>query len=54
MPLAGILSAREQWSNADFRLYLLTFSRAAIICDSTVIPMTISSKDHLYLMSQMM
>ena len=53
MPLAGIQSAREQWSNADFRLYLLTFSRAAIICDSTVIPMTIPSKDHLYLMSQM-
>ena len=54
MPLEGILSAREQWSNDDFRLYLLTFSRAAIVCDSTVIPMTISIKDHLYLMSQMM
>ena len=34
-------------------LYLLMFTKAAIVCDSTVIPMTISSKDHLYLMSQM-
>ena len=54
MPLAGILSAREQWSNADFWLYLLTFTRAAIVCDSTVIPMTIPSKEHLFLRSYMM
>ena len=53
MPLAGILSIREQWSNADFRLYLLTFTKAAIVCDSTVIPMTIPSKEHLFLRSYM-
>ena len=48
MPLVGILSGREQWSNADFRLYLLTFTKAATVCDSTVIPMTIPSKEHLF------
>ena len=45
---AGILSAQEQWSNDDFRLYLLTFTKAATVCDSTVIPMTIPSKQHLF------
>ena len=49
MPLAEILSAWEQRSNADFRLYLLTFTKAAVVCDSTVIPMTIPSKEHLFL-----
>ena len=39
MPLAGILSGREQRSNADFRLYLLMFTKAATVCDSTEIPM---------------
>ena len=29
---------------ADFRLYLLTFTKAANVCDSTVTPMTISCK----------
>ena len=54
MPLAGFLSGREQRSNADFRLYLLTFTKAATVCDSTVIPMTIPSKQHLFLRSYMM
>ena len=53
MPLAGILSGREQRSNADFRLYLLTFTKAATVCDSTVIPMTIPSKEHLFQRSYM-
>ena len=54
MPLEGILSGREQRSNADFRLYLLTFTKAAAtVCDSTVIPMTIPSKEHLFLRSYM-
>ena len=48
MPLAEILSAWEQRSNADFRLYLLTFTKAAVVCDSTVIPMTIPSKEHMF------
>ena len=43
MPLAGVLSGREQRSNADFRLYLLTFTKAATVCDSTVILETIPS-----------
>ena len=43
MPLAGILSGQEQRSNADFRLYLLTFTKAATVCDSTVILETIPS-----------
>ena len=30
-------------------LYLLTFTKAAVVCDSTVIPMTIPSKEHLFL-----
>ena len=51
MPLAGFLSGREQRSNADFRLYLLTFTKAATVRDSTVIPMTIPSKEHLFLRS---
>ena len=53
MPLAGILSGREQWSNADFRLYLLTFTKAATVCDSTVTPMTIPSKEHFFQRSYM-
>ena len=53
MPLAGILSGREQPSNAYSRLYLLTFTKAATVCDSTVIPMTIPSKEHLFLRSYM-
>ena len=48
MPLVGILSAREQCSNADFLLYLLMFTKAAIVCDSTVIPMTIPSEKHIF------
>ena len=51
MPLAGFLSGREQRLNADFRLYSLTL--AAIVCDSTVIPMTIPSKEHLFQRSYM-
>ena len=54
MPLAGILSGREQPSNADFRLYLLKFTKAATVCDSTVIPMTIPSKEHLFQRSYML
>ena len=50
---AGILSAQEQWSNDDFRFYLLTFTKAATVCDSTVISMTIPSKEHLFLWSYM-
>ena len=50
---AGILSAQEQWSNDDFRLYLLTFTKAATVCDSTVISMTIPGKEHLFLRSYM-
>ena len=54
MPLAGFLSGREQRLNADFRLYSLTFTNlAAIVCDSTVIPMTIPSKEHLFQRSYM-
>ena len=53
MPLAGILSGQEQQSNADFRLYLLMFTKAATVCDSTVISMTIPSKEHLFLRSYM-
>ena len=51
MPLAGFLSGREQRSNADFRLYLLTFTKSATVRDSAVIPMTIPSKEHLFLRS---
>ena len=51
MPLAGFLSGREQRSNADFRLYLLTFTKAATVCDSTVtletIPSEIFEKQHI-------
>ena len=47
MPLVRVLSGWEQLSNADFRLYLLTFTKAATVCDSTVIPMAIPSKEYL-------
>ena len=30
-------------------LYLLTFTKATIVCDSTVIPMTITIKEHIFL-----
>jgi hypothetical protein len=29
-------------------LYLLMFTKAAIVCDSTVIPTTIPSKEHIF------
>ena len=47
MPFAGIPSGLEQWSNAVFT----PFTKAAIVCDSTVILETIPSvnleKEHI-------